>query len=194
MPRRRIHTRTITVDVFDEGDGTLSIEGRLQDSQPEDSGYFPYAQRKNDPRPPGVQHGMAARMRVDRATSDILKTDGQFPHTPHAGCETVLGSLSRLDGVRIGAGYSGKSRELLGGTRGCVHMNTLLQVMANTKGPASAYFIEGGREGALKRFREQLIETGKLGQTDTCHQWKSGGVEMTHIRAEIAALEAEGKI
>lgn len=194
MPRKHIHTRTITVDVYDEGDGTLSVEGRLQDTQPEDSGYFPYAWRLNDPRPPGVQHGMMARMRVDRVTSDILKMEGEFPHTPHNGCETVLGSLAKLNGVRIGAGYSSKARELLGGVRGCIHMNTLLQVMANTKGPASSYFMEGGRLGVLKRFKEQLAATGKVGQTDTCHQWKSEGVEMEHTRKEIAALEAQGKL
>lgn len=194
MPRKRIHTRTITVEVYDEGDGTISIEGRLQDTQPEDSGYFPYALRENDPRPPGVQHGMTARMRINRETSQIVKTDGEFPHTAHEGCEAVVGRLPRLDGLRVGPGYNAKFWELLSGNRGCVHMNTLLQVMTNTRGAASSYFIQGGHVGALKRYKEQLAATGRLPTTDTCHQWKAGGVEESRIRAEIGALEAEGKL
>lgn len=194
MPRNLMHTRTIAVEVYDEGDGTLSIEGRLQDTQPPESGYHKVGRRENDPRPPLVQHGMSARFRVDRQTSRIIKTDGEFPHTPHEKCDAVVGWLGRLDGLSIASGYTAKSREQLGGPRGCAHMSTLLQVMANTKAAASAYFMPGTREERVRIFKQQIAATGKTTLTDTCHVWKAGGERDMEIRAEVAAAEAQGTI
>lgn len=194
MPRKVVHTRTIVVEVFDEGDGTMSIEGRLQDTQPPESGYHKGGRRPNDPRPPEVLHGLSARLRVDRGTSEIVKTDGQFPHTPHDRCDEVLGWLKRLDGLSIASGYTAKSREQLGGPRGCAHMSTLLQVMANTKTAANAYFMPGTRQEKLSSFKQQLAAKGRIGLTDTCHVWKAGGSAETRVKAEIAEAEAQGII
>lgn len=190
MPRKRIHTRTIVVEVYDEGDGTMSLEGRLDDVQAEDSGYFKTRLRNQDPRPPGVLHGLSASWRIDRMTAEILDTGGAFPHTPHDGCDAVLGWLSKLKGVPIAPGFNAKHQAALGGPRGCAHMNTLLQVMANSKSAASAYFMPSTRQEQIARFKAQLSETGRVGMTNTCHMWKEGGAIEVETRQEIRALDS----
>lgn len=191
MARKLIHTRTIVVEAYDEGDGTVTLEGRLEDRQPEASGYFANRLRGNDPRPRGVIHGMSAELRVDRETATIVKAGGDFPHTPMQGCEAVMGWLSRLDGVRIAHGYTTKARELLGGPRGCSHMNALLQAMASTNNVASTYFRSPDRAVNLRQVKK-LLEAGTSKMTDTCHMWRQGGPIETQLRKELERAEAEG--
>ena len=175
MARKRVHTRTVVVEVYDEGDGTISIEGRLEDQQPLDSGYFQGKRRPSDARPPGVLHGMSARIRVDQKTSKILATDGEFPHRPYEGCAAMLPWLAKLDGLKITSGYSQNAKDRLGGPKGCAHMNTLLQVMANTRSASSAYFIAADRAGEMMKRRAETVESYDHPAMNSCHMWREGG-------------------
>ena len=182
MARTPIHTRTITVQVFDEGDGTISIEGSLQDVQPDDSRIFKQERRPGDPRPPGVVHHMMNRLTVDRATAEIVKSGGEFPGQPLAGCGAVLNWLPKLEGVKIAAGYTTKARELLGGPRGCAHMNTLLQVMANTRATASAYFGPSSDPGSGGLKKDPVTETYTHPSMNSCHMWRDDGPIVTLLK------------
>lgn len=182
MARKRIHTRIIAVDVYDEGDGTISIEGRLEDTQPLESGYFQIKKRADDPRPPGVLHAMSARMRVDQKTGQIVKTEGEFPGRPYEGCAAVLGWLGRLDGLKITTGYTTAAKARLGGPKGCAHMNTLLQVMANTRGASGAYFLPKDRTGAMMKQQAELAESYAHPAIDSCHMWAKDGPILTALR------------
>ena len=185
MSRKLIHTRTIVVEVYDEGDDTTSIEGKLEDVQPLDSGYFKSSLRKGDPRPPGVLHGMSTSMKVNRETGEILKTGGDFPGRPYEGCAAVIGWLSKLEGLKITAGYTEKSKEQLGGPKGCAHMNTLLQTMANTRAASSAYFIRPDLAKQMKDVQRKLADANAHPAMNSCHMWREGGPLLTAI--------AEGK-
>ena len=194
MPRKVIHKRTVIIEVYDEGDGTMTFEGKLEDLQPEDSGYFKARFRENDPRPPGVLHGMSANFRVDRSNGEIVRTAGDFPHTPNDGCDAVVGWLSKLDGLQIGNGYNAKAREALGGPRGCAHMNTLLQVLANTKTTAGAYFMPQDKTAWLSQSKSLIEKRGRLPNVDSCHMWRKDGPIEQSIVEQIEAAEAEGRI
>ena len=191
MARKRIHTRTVVVEVYDEGDGTISIEGRLEDQQPLDSGYFNGKRRASDERPPGVLHGMSARFRVDQRTSKILTTEGEFPGKPYEGCGAVLPWLSKLDGLKITSGYSHNAKDLLGGPKGCAHMNTLLQVMANTRSASSAYFISAGKAEEMFKQRAQAAETYDNPALNSCHMWREGGPLMSALGQGKSPIELD---
>jgi hypothetical protein len=190
MQRKRIHTRTVVVDVYDEGDGAISIEGRLTDEQPLDSGYFQMKRRANDPRPPGTLHGMTASMRIDQRTNEIVKTDGAFPGRPYEGCAAVLGWLGKLDGLKITTGYTQASKERLGGPNGCAHMNTLLQVMANTRGASGAYFLSKERV-MEQRLRFDPANPYVHPAINSCHMWRGGGPILTSMAQGKNSIEED---
>ncbi|MEE9285173.1 MAG: DUF2889 domain-containing protein [Dehalococcoidia bacterium] len=192
MARKRIHVRTVVVEVYDEGDGTITIEGRLEDQQPLDSGYFKAKRRTNDPRPPGVLHGMSARVRVDQKTSKILTTDGEFPSKPYQGCAAMLPWLAKLDGLKITTGYSQNAKERLGGPNGCAHMNTLLQLMANTRSASSAYYLS--TDWAFEMWQKHganAAESYDHPALNSCHMWREDGPLMAALDQGKSPLELD---
>jgi len=132
---------------------------------------------------------MSASMRVDQKTSQIVQTGGAFPGRPHEGCAAVLGWLSKLDGLKITTGYTAASKERLGGPNGCAHMNTLLQVMANTRGASSAYFISKEWAAEMAKVRPDPSRPYAHPAIDSCHMWREGGPILTAMAQGKNAIE-----
>ena len=191
MERKRIHTRTIVVEVYDEGDGTISVEGNLEDVQPPESGYWKGDRRPGDKRPPGILHKMSSKMRIDQKTSEIVATGGDFPGSPYNGCTAVIGWLNKLEGLKIAPGYSQKSKDLLGGPKGCAHMNTLLQVMANTKGASGAYFVDKGRGNEEMKKQLEAMRSYTHPAVNSCHMWRMDGPLMQNLKDGKPPIELD---
>ena len=190
VARKLIHTRTITVKVYDEGDGKLELEGRLDDEQdPNESGYFSQVRKGDDFLKLGTIHGMTVRYRVDAKTSEIIKSDGEFDVRPHTGCGAVLDWLPKMEGVKIAAGYTQEQRNRFGGPLGCAHMNTLMQVMANTKGASGAYYIPKDKEAARAMVKQRLSEGYVNPAINSCHMWKPDGPILTAMKQGRTAMD-----
>lgn len=188
--RKLIHTRTITVKVFDEGDGTLSLEGRLDDEQDaNESGYFHAGRTQGEYRKRGTIHGMNVAYRINATTNEIVKSEGEFDVRPHVSCGKVLDWLPKMEGVKITTGYTQAQREKFGGPLGCAHMNTLMQVMANTKGASGAYYIPKDPTQARAMIQKRTAEGYVNPAINSCHMWKTDGPILAALKQGKMAID-----
>jgi hypothetical protein len=121
----KVHTRSIEINTYEYDDRHLVVEGCLMDRRTGD--YFLISGEK---RPPGVVHHMVIRMLVDISTLTIEDIEAEMPTVPHEECLETLESLAPVKGMRIASGFTLKVKELIGGIKGCSHLQALLIAMA----------------------------------------------------------------
>ena len=106
----------------------MDIEGHLVDTKSYDfpnivrGGFFPAG---------APLHGISARIALDEKLT-IVEAEACMDHTPYHYCKEIAPVFSGIVGIRIGAGWMGKIRDVMGGTRGCTHITELLGPMATT--------------------------------------------------------------
>jgi len=123
-----IHHRQVDLRFYKRSDGLYEIVGRLTDTK-----SHPFRrQLAEEDMPPGMPlHDISVHLVVDE---DMLVVDAsaQMDATPFGLCRGATGALQGLKGIRIGAGWNRKVRELLGGAISCTHIVELLGPMATT--------------------------------------------------------------
>ena len=168
--RKKIFERQITMEVYEEENGRVSVEGSLLDTMPLDAGYFKVGRRPADQRPPGVLHGLDARWEVDLQTREVVKSEGTFSNPAFAGCPAFLTRLKDLEGQRMGPGFTDVLLEKTGGHLGCEHMSSLLVSMLRI--PYGAYYLSPPDQ------REDQPDGGhrrQLAPRLRCHMFRPGG-------------------
>ncbi|MCW5624147.1 MAG: DUF2889 domain-containing protein [Burkholderiales bacterium] len=163
-PRDPAHTRRIECNGFRRTDGLWDIEGHLVDTK--------YRDITPAERPGGViragepLHEMWIRLTVD---IDLLIHDVEAVTDwgPYHGCPDIAPSFQALKGLTIKSGWTQKTRELLGGVRGCTHLVELLGPVATT----AFQTIYAAREKAKPAGHDGR----KPGLIDTCHMYAADG-------------------
>jgi hypothetical protein len=125
--RKPMHTRTIECRGYLREDGLWDIEGHLLDTKP-----FAISNHDRGDIPADTPlHDMWIRLTVD---ADLLvhEVEACTDQGPYGICGNITDSFKVLKGLRIKSGWTLKTRELLGGTRGCTHLLELLGPMATT--------------------------------------------------------------
>ena len=128
VPRRLLHQRLVQCHGYQRDDGWWDIEGQIVDAKT-------YA-FLNEDRGGAIQageplHDMSIRLTVDPefVIQEVTAcTDG----SPFGLCPAITARYRKLIGVKIGAGWSLKLRELFGGVNGCTHLTELLGPVATT--------------------------------------------------------------
>lgn len=125
--REGLHTRSIEINGYRRTDGLYDIEAHLTDTKPfgqtnHDRGFI-------DPGEP--IHDMWLRLTVDD-TMLIVKAEAVSDRTPYVMCPRAAPNFSRLEGLRIKAGFLRDANQQVGGPVGCTHLRELLQQMATT--------------------------------------------------------------
>ncbi len=136
-PRKKLHTRSISIEGFQREDGLWDIEGTLTDVKTYD---MPNAVKQ---RPAGTfHHEMRVRMTIDTEFNvrDIeAKSDGN-PYDDY--CSAPEPDYRKLVGLNLKRGFRKAVQESMGGVRGCTHINELLGVM-----PTGAFQTVAGTQG-----------------------------------------------
>lgn len=125
--REALHTRSIEINGYQRADGLYDIEAHLVDTKPfgqtnKDRGFI---------EPGEPIHDMWLRLTVD-GTMLIVKAEAVSDRTPYVMCPHAAPNFSRLEGLRIKAGFLREANHLVGGQVGCTHLRELLQQMATT--------------------------------------------------------------
>jgi hypothetical protein len=163
-PRKPMHHRRVDCRGYLRDDGMWDIEGHLVDTKPFDM--------PNSDRPGGTiragaaLHEMWLRLTVD---TDLLvhEVEAKTDFGPYSLCGDITDNFKALVGLRIAAGWTQKTRELLGGVKGCTHLVELLGPVATTAFQ-TVYASRVKQEGvAGRKGRPPLI--------DTCHAYRSDG-------------------
>ncbi len=182
-PRRPVHTRTITIDVFRSGDAELEATGRLVDDRPgAQPSWFDVPQGS-------TIHDMSVTLRIHYPDLTITDAFARMVSHPYTICPEALPGLDRLIGLSVAKGFTRAVNERLGRQRGCSHMTALIQSMAPAikQGAGAAFLEEDG-------FPEPDAD---LWFINTCQAWRDGGPLVKGLRAgdteALKALRARGQ-
>jgi len=126
VPREEIHCRRLEIHGYRRADGLFDIEGRLTDAKP-----FPYELLEKSLAAGEPIHDMRLRLTVDLDLT-VRQVEAWTASGPYTACGDAHGSFAALVGLRIGPGWNRRTKELLGGARGCTHMVEMLGQMATT--------------------------------------------------------------
>jgi hypothetical protein len=167
--KKLVHGRDITIRTYDRGEGRVLVEGRLRDerhrprSGEDFGGTF-------------LVHDMVARLTVRGPEMVIESMEAEMPHHPREGCTEVLPWMQRLVGIRIASGFTQRVKELVGNSRGCAHLTSLLLTLgpAAVQGFWAAYGV--GREDL--RADDPRIKM----VVNTCYLWREDGPLIEDLR------------
>lgn len=155
-----IHHRQIDLRFSRRSDGLYEIEGRLVDKK-----SHPFRRvLAVDDQPPGTPlHDIVVRLVIDESllVHDALAL---MQATPFATCSGAVNTLAPLKGLRIGAGWNKRVRELLGGAASCTHIVELLGPMATTA-------FQGLAPLRLAQRDDPANEEQRLAKVDSCYAY-----------------------
>lgn len=153
--RESLHRRQIEVRGYRRDDGRFDIEGALTDVKDIDVQSVSFSRRAGEP-----VHSMWLRITVDTELN-IVDAAAATDAMPYEGfCDRIAGDYRKLIGLSIRPGFTGKVRELFGGTAGCTHLTDLIGSVATTAFQTMA--------GEISRDPER-----KPFQLDRCHALKT---------------------
>jgi len=159
-PRKKLHTRTITLGGFEREDGLFDIDAELNDFKTYDFST------EDRPVPTGTPlHQMKARLTVNE-DMEIVHAEAVTEFGPFSICGDGAASFGRLVGLSIRPGFLRAANERLGGIKGCTHLRELLQQMA-TVVFQTTYAVRVKRDAAAPPAPRRLI--------NTCYAYDSKG-------------------
>jgi hypothetical protein len=158
-----MHTRTVECRGYLRDDGLWDIEGHMIDTKP-----FAIPNEDRGGQIPAGEplHEMWIRLTVD---TDLVVHDveARTDHSPYSICGNIVESFEALKGLAIKAGWAQRTRELLGGTRGCTHLLELL-------GPIATTAYQTVYPARIQRDRDRPL-TRRPGLVDSCHAYAANG-------------------
>lgn len=164
VSRELKHTRSIQCHGYKRSDGLWDIEGHLVDTK---TYAIPMSERQTGALAPGEPlHEMWLRLTVD-IDLVIHEAEAATDWGPYVGCGDITPAFKKLKGLTIKPGFTLKTRELLGGTKGCTHLVELLGPLATT----AFQTIYGSREKA----KPSGADGKRPGLIDSCHMYDAAG-------------------
>ena len=153
VERELTHTRRVRYEGYKRSDGLWDIEGRITDAKNHDYQLKTGVRRAGQPI-----HDMWVRVTIDRSFT-IVDATACSDSVPYPGaCETIVPAYKALIGLSLIKDFRRKTRELLGGVRGCTHLTEMLGGL-----PTAAIQTFAGEQ------REERGDGRKPFQLDQCH-------------------------
>ena len=162
---RRIHKRNIEVSTFETDADDLIVEGILKDDL-----LIPYCDSYGKLRLPHTIHHMVIRMRIETAFFQILDIEADMRAFPHEGCDETAKSLEQMKGMKIAPGFSEQVKRVMGGTRSCSHLKTLVLAISSAAVQGIWVYWNQGQKADGKP--PELMNSYVI---DTCRMWRKDG-------------------
>jgi len=126
-PREHLHTRVVECRGYERTDGLWDIEGHIVDTK---TYAFENSWRGHVTAGTPV-HEMWIRLTIDDRMV-IREVEATTDAGPFRVCPDITPNFKRLEGERIGPGFTRRVRELVGGRNGCTHIVEMLGQVATT--------------------------------------------------------------
>lgn len=180
--RRLVHTRTVRFECFERPDGLWDLDATLLDVKTDP---LHIAGERTVPAGEPI-HEMGLRLTVDDDLR-IRHAGGWIRHMPHAECEQVPASLSRLEGLHIARGWRRHVQAALGGDQGCLHMREVLFSLGTAAIQAihPALALRSGRKAG---HRVAIVPASA--QVGACLAWSPASPVPKRFNDALAALQA----
>ena len=121
VERELTHTRRVRYEGFRRKDGLWDIEAHLTDVKNHDCDLKAGVRRAGQPI-----HEMWLRVTID-TRFNVLAAEASSDAVPYpGGCESIAPAYRQLVGLSLVKDFRRRTREILGGARGCTHLTELL--------------------------------------------------------------------
>tara|TARA_B100001094_G_C17998145_1_gene703748 strand:+ start:419 stop:985 length:567 start_codon:yes stop_codon:yes gene_type:complete len=167
VERELIHIRQIECKGYERSDGLTDIDGWLTDIK---TYNFPNSDR-NEIKAGEPLHGMGVRITVDNALN-IIDCIAITDHSPFKLCGNITPNFKALVGLTITHGFTRKTQERLGGTKGCTHLVELMRSIATTAFQTLARKQSWADTGSDTKEED---DSKKSPLIDSCHAWARTG-------------------
>lgn len=163
--KKNIHNRNIDVATYSWDDDHVLVVGELKEQR-----YVGFINNFGERIVPGIYHHMKIELLIDTRTKTIKDVAVSLPRVPRGDCPAMVSSLDQIKGMDITRGFSSKIRKMVGGSKGCVHLNTLLLTMA----PAA---VQGAWINIAWQRKEAVSPDPQTGRhlVDSCWAWRKDG-------------------
>jgi hypothetical protein len=161
VERKELHHRQLDIRFFQRSDGLFEVEGRLLDRK---THPFRRLLHEHDTPAGTPLHDICVRMVIDESLL-VHEASASLAASPFDVCRGAANTLAPLKGLRIGAGWNKRVRELLGGAASCTHVMELLGPMATT-------VFQGLAPQRLARLTSQGNDEQKS-KIDSCYAYAS---------------------
>jgi Protein of unknown function (DUF2889) len=161
--RRELHHRQIDLRFFERSDALYEVEGRVLDRK-----SHPFRRvLHSDETPAGsALHDISVRLVIDQDLV-VHEAHATMATTPFDACRDAVNTLKPLQGLKIGAGWNKRVRELLGGAACCTHIMELL-------GPMATAVYQGLAPQRLAQMRRQGEEASPA-KINSCYAYAEQG-------------------
>jgi hypothetical protein len=161
---KKIHSRNIEISTYEYDEENIIVEGELK----EDLLIPIYVSGKK--RRPHTVHHMVIKMLIDCSSLTIKEIIVEMPGIPYDWCTETSDSLDSIKGLKIAPGFTSKVRKIVGESKKCSHLTTLLLAIA----PAvmQGYWIYNARKPSGGKVPSGMMENYLI---DTCWVWRKDG-------------------
>lgn len=151
--RRRVHVRRIEIEGYCHEDGTLELDGMLEDVKDVDYPLASGVRKAGEP-----VHQLRIRVTLD-AEFNITGAEACSDRVPYpGGCDTIGPAYGRLVGLNLLRGFRQTVGEMFADVRGCSHLTELLSSFPTAAIQTYASFQRDNADDRSKPF-----------QLDRCH-------------------------
>ncbi len=174
-----VQNRELSMRTYDLGDHIILIEGFLTDHR--------YRSSPNEnPEGGRLVHDMIVRLKVRGPGMLIEEAEAEMPHHPREECLEVLPWIKRIEGLRIATGFTIKVKEIIGDTKGCAHLTSLVIAMGPVaiQGYWSAYGVERTRRAIKDEAVKKVI--------NTCYLWREDGPMVRRLKGTLKSKDKSG--
>lgn len=162
--RALVHTRQITCDVYQRGDGAYEVEANMFDRKTVQA-VLPF--RTVAPNEKFHDMHLALTVSADLVIERVEARTGAAP-TPF--CKEINAAYAGLRGLRIGPGFKAQVKARVGGVNGCTHLTDMLGPIATTLVQASFARMQTAQR--LREIENQTV-VARPWVIDTCHAYRA---------------------
>ena len=173
--KENIHNRNIDISTYAWDADHVLVVGELKEQR-----YVGFINNFGEQVNPGIYHHMKIELLIDTRTKTIKDVAVTLPRVPREDCPAMATSLDQIKGMDITRGFSSKIRKMVGGNKGCVHLNTLLLAMAPAAVQGSWINISWQQKDA----GQPDPETGKH-LVDSCWAWRKNGPLVAELGIKV---------
>jgi len=167
----KIHSRNISISTYERNEESIIVEGKLKDETLKSHINLSSGKRLR----PCTVHHLIIWMLVEGLSLTIKDIDVEMIRVPYKQCLETIKSLDKIKGLSITPGFASEVKKIAGGSKGCMHLTTLLLAMAPAaiQGFATHYTRKSLSEDFYSSMKHHLI--------DSCRVWGCDGFMIKNL-------------
>ena len=171
--KEKVHTRQIRLATYPHGDTGILVHGELEDRR-----HVPIFDILGRPKGPGIIHDITLTLAVEQAPLRIVEAEADMVTVPMEECRSCLDTVEKLVGLEVKSGFSSQVRKIMGNTRGCTHLCTLVTAMAQEI--VHGWLTQKRKEQTARPTSFEAIQ-GKNFLVNSCRIWKKDGPRIKEL-------------